>query len=423
MILRGSTVGRLLFTAFMALIGFAAVAAAPRSESGTPERQILVMLRAVPPHFRPDSAYAAAYSSEVRQPGQRRIAETLAKRYDVVVVDSWPMPALGVDCFVMEAESRAVASHALEGLRDEARVESVQEMNVFLVLGHDDPLYPLQRRALGWNLVDVHRFATGKNVRVAEIDSGVEADHPDLRGRVAIARNFAKSPAAAEAHGTAVAGIIAARADDGIGIAGVAPEAELHALRACDEAPNHQEARCTTFALAKALQFALDHDVQVINLSLGGPHDRLLERLLDVVISRGIIVVSAIDARVADGGFPAGHPKVLPVASADASTVLDTALRAPGRDVPTTIVGRRWGFVSGASYAAASVSGVVALLLERYPGMRVAQVRSALTGVEVGGGGQRQPVIVDACAAVMRAANICVCGCSDAAHDVSAAAH
>ena len=423
MIVQATRVGRLLLAALIALLGSAGVAAAPGSESGTSERQILVMLRAVPPHFRPDSAYAPAYSSEVRQPGQRRIAETLAKRHDLVVVDSWPMPALGVDCFVMEAESQAEAVRALEALRSETRVESVQEMNVFLVLGHDDPLYPLQRRALGWDLIDVHRFATGKNVRVAEIDSGVEIDHPDLRGRVAIARNFAKSPAAGEAHGTAVAGIIAARADDGIGIAGIAPDAELHALRACDEAPNHEEARCTTFALAKALQFALDHDAQVINLSLGGPHDRLLERLLDVVLSRGIIVVSAIDARAADGGFPAGHPNVLPVAAADAASVPDIALRAPGRDVPTTTVGRSWGFVSGASYAAASVSGVVALLLERHPGMPVAQVRRALAGVEGGGDAQGQPVVVDACAAVARTTNICVCGCSVAGHAVSAAAH
>jgi len=422
MIVRRIAVGCLLFAVFIALIASAAAGAAPTPDSGSPERQILVMLRAVPPHFRPDTAYTPAYSSEVRQLGQRRIAEGLARRHGLIVVDSWPMPALGVDCFVMEAESHAVVVRALDQLGREDRVESAQGMNVFLVLGHDDPLYPLQRRALGWDLADVHRFATGKNVRVAEIDSGVEVDHPDLRGRVPITRNFAKSPAASEAHGTAVAGIIAARADDGIGIAGVAPEAELHALRACDEAPNHEEARCTTFALAKALQFALERDVQVINLSLGGPHDRLLERLLDVIISRGIIVVSAIDGRAADGGFPASHADVLPVASADGPSVLDTALRAPGRDVPTTTVGRSWGFVSGASYAAAGVSGVVALLLERHPGMRVAQVRRALAGIEADSDRPGQPVTVDACAALMRTTNACVCGCLLTGHAVSAAA-
>jgi subtilisin family serine protease len=423
MIVRGIPLSRWFVAVFFAWLGSVAARAAPMPDSGSPERQLLVMLRAVPPHFRPDTAYAPAYSSVVRQPGQRRIAETLAKRHDLVVVDSWPMPALGVDCFVMEAGSPAVAVRALEQLGHEERVESAQRMNVFIVLGHDDPLYPLQRRALGWDLADVHRFATGKDVRVAEIDSGVELDHPDLRGRIAITRNFANSPAASEAHGTAVAGIIAARADDGIGIAGVAPEAELHALRACEEAPNHTEARCTTFALAKALQFALEHDVQVINLCLGGPRDRLLERLLDVIIGRGIIVVSAADARATDGGFPASHADVLSVASADALQILDTALRAPGRDVPTTTVGRSWGFVSGSSYAAASISGLVALLLERNPEMRVAQVRRALVGIETGSDVPAQSVVVDACAAVMRTANACVCGCPFTGPAVSSAAH
>ena len=269
----------IVFAMFAAFVLSTVTSAAPTSDGGAPERQILVMLRAVPPHFRPDTAYTQAYSSEVRHSGQRRIAESLARRYDLIVVDSWPMPSLHVDCFVMEASSEAIVVRALEQLVREARVESAQAMNVFRVLGHDDPLYLLQRRALGWDLADVHHFATGKNVRVAEIDSGVETDHPDLYGRVAVTRNFAKSPAAPEAHGTAVAGIIAARADDGIGIAGIAPEAELYALRACEEGRNQGEANCTTFALAKALEFALEHGVQVINLSLGGPDDRLLGRL------------------------------------------------------------------------------------------------------------------------------------------------
>jgi subtilisin family serine protease len=61
---------------------------------------------------------------------------------------------------------------------------------------------------------------------VAVVDSGVDAEHPDLAGQLALRRNFVDAvPDAAEAHGTAVAGIIAARADNGIGIAGVAPGA------------------------------------------------------------------------------------------------------------------------------------------------------------------------------------------------------
>ena len=110
----------------------------------------------------------------------------------------------------------------------------------------------------------------------------MELDHPDLRGRIVVARNFVDArDAVAELHGTAVAGIIGARADNGVGIVGVAPEAQLMALRACWQVPADANAAvCSSFTLAKALQFAIDNNARVINLSLGGPRDRLLERLV-----------------------------------------------------------------------------------------------------------------------------------------------
>lgn len=412
------------FGAALAACALATASAAAADPGGAvAERQILVMLRAVPPHFRPDTAYAPGYLSPLRAGGQRRIAESLARRQDLAVVDSWPMPALGVDCFVMEAASSGVVARALKELGRDERVESAQAMNVFRVLGHDDPLYPLQREALGWRLAEVHRLATGRNVRVAEIDSGVEADHPDLHGRVSVTRNFAGTPATGEAHGTAVAGIIAARADDRIGIAGVAPEAELHALRACEERIRGDGATCTSFTLAKALQFALDSDVRVINLSLGGPPDRLLERLIDAAIARRIVVVAAVDSHAFDGGFPAALPGVLAVAAEGSVDAPPATLLAPGRDIPTTTIGRSWGFVTGASFAAASVSGVVALLLERAPAMDAADVRHALTGDGMPGAGPHPSPRVDVCAAVARTTGACACDCSAARNAMSVATH
>jgi subtilisin family serine protease len=347
----------------------------------------------------------------VRQGAQRRIAEDLARRHALKVIEGWPMPALGVDCFVLEGATAADIDAAVEAIGRDARVESVQTMNVFHVLGHNDPLYPLQPAARLWQLADVHRIATGRNVRIAEIDTAVDANQPDLRGRVAVNRNFVATAAVApEAHGTAIAGIIAARADDGIGIAGIAPEATLIALRACAEARNGGGATCTTFALARALQSALDENVRVINLSLGGPRDRLLERLLDVALARRIVVVAAVDSRVAGGGFPAAHAGVLAVMSEQAATPPPGALRAPGRDIPVTLPGESWGFVSGSSYAAAHVASVAALLIEAAPDMGPVEVQrafaAAMTAAAVG-----EPAMIDVCAAIARVANACVCGC------------
>jgi hypothetical protein len=379
---------------------------------GAPERQILVMLRSSPPHFRPDADYAFGYESQIRHSGQQRIAEVLARSHDLTLVASWPMPALGVDCFVMEAQGQQAVAGLVDAMARDTRVESAQSMNTFHVLDHNDPLFPLQPGARLWHLADVHKVTTGRNVRIAEVDTSVDLDHPDLRGRIATARDFVGTPAVGgEAHGTAVAGIIAARADDGIGIAGVAPDARLMVLRACQQLPGQATATCSTFSLAKALQFALEHDAQVINLSLGGPPDRLLQRLLDVGLTQHIIVVAAADPRVAGGGFPADHPGVLAVASEGDENVPPGALLAPGRDVPATTPGQSWGFVTGSSYAAAEVTGAVALLLERAPTMDVAQVRGALAPGTATAVMLSQGTAIDVCSAVAHTTNVCVCSC------------
>jgi subtilisin family serine protease len=385
----------------------------PTTDAGTARREVLVMLRLPAPHFRPDADYLGGYAKQSGNAGRQRVAEELATRFRLRVVGSWPMPALGVDCFVMEAPENLPLESLIESMSLDARVESVQAVNYFRVLAHDDPLYRLQPTADLWHLDELHRIATGKGVRVAAIDSGVEVEHPDLRGRIVVARNFVDGrESVAELHGTAVAGIIGARADNGIGIVGVAPEARLMALRACWQVPNDGNAAvCSSFTLAKALQFALDNDAKVINLSLGGPRDRLLERLLAQAALRGVVVVAATDPRVADGGFPAALPNVLAVAAEDIPEASGTVYLAPGRDIPATLPGQRWGLVAGSSYAAAEIAGLVALLFDVAPEQNLQQIRDTLDNSERASSAPRRGAFVDACAAVARTVGACACGC------------
>ena len=386
----------------------------PTADVAAASREVLVMLRLPPPHFRPDADYLGGYARASGSAGRQRVAEELAARFRLRVVGSYPMPALGVDCFVMEAPENLPLEPIIESLTLDARVESVQAVNYFRVLSHDDPLYPLQPTAALWHLDELHHVATGKSVRVAAIDSGVELDHPDLRGRIVVARNFVDSrDAVAELHGTAVAGIIGARADNGMGIVGVAPEAGLLALRACWQAPADDEraAMCSSFTLAKALQFAIDNDARVINLSLGGPRDRLLERLIAAAASRGVVVVAAADRRFADGGFPASLPTVLAVAGDDVQDASATTFLAPGRDIPATLPGRKWGLVAGSSYAAAEIAGLVALLIDAAPEQNPQQIREKLSTSEKAASSPHRGAIVDACAAVARTVGACACGC------------
>jgi len=381
-------------------------------DDGSTARQVLVMLRLAPPHFRPDVDYGGNYDARVGGSARRRIAEAIASQYSLRITNDWPMPALGVDCFVMQAASNASLPLLVQQLSLDPRVESAQSMNLFRVLAHNDPLYPLQPSATAWHLAELHKITTGRYVRVAEVDTGVEVDHPDLTGRIAVARNFVDGrQAVAEEHGTAVAGIIAARADDGLGIAGIAPESKLMALRACWQG-SADAAICSSFTLAKALQFALDENAQVINLSLGGPRDRLMERLLDAAMARGITVVGAADPAIRDGGFPASHRGVLAVASDDAHDVSAGVLLGPGRDIPTTMVGGKWGFVAGSSFAAAHLTGLVALLRELAPNLRPQQIREALAAQAIPSLAGDHHAMVDACAAVARIAGTCACACA-----------
>ena len=381
-----------------------AVAADPVA-IGDPKQQVLVLLQMPPEHFRPDGNYAGSYGDGAGRNARRGIATQLAREHGLTLVTSWPMPVLGADCFVMAVPTSAAPETVAQALSRDRRVMWAQAMNIYQAQGRgrDDPLYAVQPAARAWHLSELHEVATGRGVRVAIVDSGVDEQHPDLLGQVALAANFVDGrPALAEAHGTGVAGIISARADNGVGIVGIAPQARVLALRACWQTPSNATL-CTSLSLAMALHFAITHDAQIVNLSLSGPPDRLLANLLDVAIARGITLVAPVDAAAAGGGFPASHAGVVAVA-ADAG--IRGALLAPGRDVPTSVPGARWQLVSGSSYAAAHVSGLYALLREL--GAGGSSIRLPTTAVLVldSGGG------IDTCATVMRASRACVCDCA-----------
>ena len=269
---------------------------------------------------------------------------------------------------------------------------------------HNDPLFAAEPAARQWHLADLHRIATGRGVRVAVVDSGIETTHPDLAGQLLVNRNFvAGQSLAVEQHGTGVAGIIAAKADNGVGIAGVAPGARLLGLRACWQVKGSTTAAtvCDTLSLAKAIYFAVENRADVINLSLTGPDDRLLRELLKLALGKGSTIVTAFDGKLAGGGFPASMPGVLAVSDSRLAAPRAHAYIAPGRDVPTTEPGGRWFLVNGSSYAAAHVSGLVALMRERRHSSSL-----VLVSDRSGAG------TIDACATLLRVAGTCDCGCA-----------
>lgn len=313
-------------------------------------------------------------------PSADPLLDALATQYSLVRVTGWPMRTLGVHCEVFAVPDGVSVDDLAAKLAHDPRVDSAEPMHRFVTLGSDTEAYrPLQHALDALEVDAAHELSRGAGVRVAVVDSGIDGSHRDLLGSVTVRRNF--TAGATAAHGTEVAGLIAARGDGGAGIFGVAPAAELVDLRACHGGSDPRgPAVCDTYTLAQALDYAVAERFDVINLSLSGPVDALLERLLAAAESRGICVVAAaVPGKSANSGFPASSPSVIAVASADAPGPWpDKAVRAPGVDVLTTFPGNRYDYASGSSLASAHVSGVVALLRSLDRNMAPSQVRALL---------------------------------------------
>ena len=389
------------------LLWLGATAAAVAADPG---QQVLVLLRLAPAHLHDGAGYGGAYSDGAGLAARRRIAERLAREHGLSLVTGWPMSLVGVDCYVMAVPAGQAPAKVAEDLAREPAVAWSEAMHTYrgqAAASPSDPLFRLQPAARDWRLADLHELATGRNVRVAVIDSMIDRAHPDLVGRFAPGENFMpERPSAPEQHGTGVAGVIAA-AENGLGMVGVAPEARLMPLRACWQPAGSAATVCDTLSLARAMTFAIEHQAQVINLSLSGPPDLLLGRLLDVAMARRIVVVGAVDPDRADGGFPASHGGVVAVTDNPHDGGPAGVFLAPGRDIPTTEPGGRWSLVTGSSYAAAQVSGLFALLRQRNP-----RVQSSGALVTARAGGRA----IDACATLLGASGHCDgCTCAQPA--------
>ena len=221
-----------------------------------------------------------------------------------------------------------------------------------------------------------HHVVTGKGVKIAVIDTGVDTEHPDLRDSILKTANFVErgeQTFTQDYHGTAVVGVLAARANNDLGIFGVAPEADILALKACwQRTATSRQALCSSWTLAKAVDFAILEGAHILNFSLAGPSDPLLARLLVKAAAQGMVVVAAAFEQEQRLGFPASLDTVMAILSSDpqgqvrfpAAAPHTLLLAAPGIDILTTLPQRAYDFVSGSSMAAAHASGIVALLLE-----------------------------------------------------------
>ncbi|MGW5614361.1 type VII secretion-associated serine protease mycosin [Streptomyces sp. NPDC003877] len=265
-------------------------------------------------------------------------------------------------------------------------------------------------RAQQWALEAMHtqeawQTTKGAGVTVAVLDTGVEADHPDLAGNVLPGKDLVRFGAepgdrAWARHGTAMAGIIAGHGHgpgNADGVLGIAPEAKILPVRVIleDGDPSRAKARSTRGnALAEGIRWAADHGADVINLSLGddsaSAHPEPTEdQAIQYALKKGVVVV----ASAGNGGekgdhisYPAAYPGVIAATAVDrAGTRASFSTRrwyatvsAPGVDVVIADPDRKYYEGWGTSAAAAFVSGAAALVKAAHPGLSPAQIKTLL---------------------------------------------
>jgi len=247
-----------------------------------------------------------------------------------------------------------------------------------------DPYRGLQYGLDRLGAEDAWLRSRGGGVRVALLDSAPEVAHRDLAG-ITLAAIEGGPGTAPATHGTLMAGVMGAVAMNGFGIAGVAPEAELIAVPVCTPAGASASDACRLFDVLRGVDRAWDLGAAVLNLSLVGPANPLLERAMARLEKLGAVVVAAAgNEGTSEARYPAAYPSVIGVAAVGPGGELfargnggpSAELLAPGVEVLSTVPGDAFAFGEGTSLAAAHVSGALALLVGA--GAEPAAARTAL---------------------------------------------
>lgn len=312
------------------------------------------------------------------------IGADLGLSYEV----AYESPVLGLRLVRFRVPATTSIGDALTALAQDADVVSAQPEFVFRAVGGAGaarqaaalPQYAAEKL----RIAEAHAIAQGRNVRVAVIDTALDAAHPELEGAIAGSFNaLGDAKALPEPHGTTIAGILAARA----ALRGVAPAAAVLAVSAF-RASDGGAARSSTLALVKGIDWALAQRARVVNMSFAGPHDPLLGEAIAAATAKGLVFVAA--AGNAGPGAPPAYPAAFPATIAVTATDADdrvyaqanrggyVSVAAPGVDIMAPAPKGLYEMSSGTSMAAAHVSGVVALLLEREPELKPDDIRQIL---------------------------------------------
>ncbi|MGD8535569.1 MAG: S8 family peptidase [Candidatus Aminicenantes bacterium] len=286
---------------------------------------------------------------------------------------------------LINSSAAYLSPQAEKALRKKAEVLRIDEDLVITAVGKKDKgkdkkkVQPLEELTWGIDRINADwawPISTGATIRVAVLDTGIDLDHPDLLDNVKGSVNLIKPKKSADddnGHGTHVAGIIAA-SDNDIGVIGTGPEIYLYAVKVLDK-----KGKGWLSDLIEGLEWCIQNEVQVINMSLGSSEDNqsFYEAILNAYAA-GITLVAAAGNNGDSGGsidYPAKYTETITASAVDqfcqfalfSSFGPEIDITAPGVDIKSTYIKGSYITMSGTSMAAAHVTGVVALVLTTSP--------------------------------------------------------
>jgi subtilisin family serine protease len=279
-------------------------------------------------------------------------------------------------------DGRPVAS-VIRSLQAEANILGAQANLLFTVqqsAAAATAADPVQYSLAKLRLPEAHALAKGESVAVAVIDTMIDATHPDLAGVIAASFDATGTPGKPHAHGTGIASVIAAHGN----LTGAAPAVKVLAVRAFGSAGSDG----TSLNILKGLDWAGKSQAGVINMSFAGPADPEMRIMFAALRAKGTVLIAAAGNAGPNSRplYPAADPEVIAVTATDIDDKLfaqanrgtHIAVAAPGVNILAAAPNGSYQMQSGTSFAAAQVSGIAALLLERNPKLDAGSIRRIL---------------------------------------------
>ncbi len=281
---------------------------------------------------------------------------------------------------IINAISADIPDSVSEKLKKNQKIKYVEEDAQVQIAGKPtQPQPPQPPQQITWGIARVNaplawNNSTGKNVKIAVLDTGISSTHPDLTvsgGINLVGKSKNNKWSDDNGHGTHVAGIIAAR-NNTIGVVGVAPDAQLYAVKVLDAYGNGYISD-----VIEGIDWAVQNNMDVVSMSLGTTtYSQALNDTTANAYKAGILLVAAAGNN-GDGNlstddvlYPAKFDSVIAVSAIDSNNVApiwsadgeEVELTAPGVDIYSTWLNGGYANESGTSMAAPFVSGVAALV-------------------------------------------------------------